>query len=246
MKTSNKLLIGAAGFVVIIILAFGIIVKSQMAAFATKLKHEETKETMQVSAFNKLQVAGGITVILKKGIPGSLKISTHKDILPKIFVKVEGEELIIKVGDYKYGSQPVIEVWCESIIQIKGAAAANIEMADQYSGEKLTLDFSSASHGLLNLNYKELEGDVSSAAKLDLSGSADKFDLSYSSAADIEGAHLTVKDCKISGSSAGNAKLHVSHGLEVKLSSGANLNYKGEPKIGEMNITSGGNLYKTN
>ena len=86
--------------------------------------------------------------------------------------------------------------------------------------------------------------EASGAARLELKGEVEQFDLEMSSAATLKAWELRVKNCDAEISGAAKAEVSISGQLEAEISSAGILIYDGTPRITKQNVTGRGTLVK--
>ncbi len=103
---------------------------------------------------------------------------------------------------------------------------------------------SSAAKVRANISAHELYADLSSSAGLNIEGTAEYCKAEASSAGGFDGYDLVCQKADAGASSAGSIRITVTDELGANVSSGANVKYKGSPRMTSQSATSGGSIKK--
>ncbi|MDR2910200.1 MAG: DUF2807 domain-containing protein [Bacteroidales bacterium] len=136
-------------------------------------------------------------------------------------------------------------VVCDNVIRahnmhIDLSSAAHVDLSIQ--GDELDVEMSSAANALLSVNCTRIGVDLSSAAKCTIRGVVSELGVDAGSAARFRGFELASSHAKLESSSGGNVEAAVGKTLDVDVSSGALIRYKGSPQIMNQRVSSGGSL----
>ena len=95
---------------------------------------------------------------------------------------------------------------------------------------------------MTDISWGTLKLDVSAGADVTLSGSLKKADINCSSGAWVNAGNLITDVADIEASSGGDVEIHVNEELSVSASSGSDVIYTGNPRMKQINISSGADL----
>ena len=204
-------------------------------------------EDRSVSGFDSLSVGSGMNLFLKQGSIESLRIEAEDNILPMILTAVKNGKLEIKYKNFLiegFGLNPnkSINVYLtvKDLKEIDISSGVRIE-SEEIKSDSLKIDVSSGAEGNMIIISKKLVVGLSSGSNLEISGQVDSQDIDLGSGGEYSAKDLISKTVVINASSGSNAVVNASENLDVKISSGASVEYAGSPKV-ISDISSGGRL----
>ncbi|MBU1579151.1 MAG: DUF2807 domain-containing protein [Bacteroidetes bacterium] len=224
-------------FGISLMLLFLSLVSSQL--FAATPASAVEKETREVSGFNELEVSGGFEVILTQGSSESLTLEADEDILGNIKTKVVGKTLEIYVQGRirNYKTMRIYLTFVElNSIDLSGAVSVTADNNLQF--DELDLDISGACDLEFNMEANRLILDLSGASKMNLSGIADQLLADCSGSSKLLLANLKAKTVSFESSGASTAEFWVTESLDVESSGASKVRYKGDPK--QVNVENSG------
>ncbi len=245
MKTSNKLLVGFFSLFFLCLFLF-------LAAAFRHYKEEfligngnSIPKNMALPSIRKIEASGHLRLFLVQGQTPALRIQADENIHPAI--ALSEKEGVLKVTlQRKVAPNTQVDVFItvDSLQYIALAAAAHLETPNGLRGARLKIEGTSGASGIVQLAYDDLICESSSGARLLLGGTAGNCLFHFSSGGSIDALQLQAQRAKVEGSSGGSAEIQVADELTADLSSGAFLEYLGNPKLGEIHTASGGTIGK--
>jgi len=215
MRTSELAVLSALGFVVAVMVAFGVWIRL-IAEPIPELSGERTSRTYDLSGFDGVDTSGQWEVTIERGDVSRVAVEMPVELVDEIEVEVRGDRLSLGFG----------QGWCPT-----GCFRDDLELQVTITMPALeSLDSSGAS----TISFSGFEGgtlslDVSGAGRL--RGTASRFDrlmLDMSGAAEIDLGDVPVTDAEVDISGAGNVDLSMAGGrLSGDISGAANLEYSG-------------------
>lgn len=128
-------------------------------------------------------------------------------------------------------------------LDIRVSGASSVELVAIAAGDT-NLKISGASEVTGALNAEDIDLDVSGASSIQLEGAASDIDIEASGASRLNLAGLTVNNANVTFSGASHGTLNLNGRLDIELSGASELEYIGEPTLGEMDITGASTLKK--
>jgi len=245
MKTSNKLLTGAIILSMFICTAFLVMAKSYMkpGEFITG-SGEIVVEKRDMSPFNKISCRNGFLVEIVKSDEYYVQVEAYENVQDLIVVDINDDQIEIKIqnrNSLNVEDPVIIKVGCPEITKIKVADAVELAFDDDVVGDSLSIKANSASEVDGNATLAYIHIDVSSAANIDIEGSADNAIIECTSAGTVGGENFKVMEVNAIVTSGASVEMAVSEKLVVNASSGGDFKYSGEPRT-SINASSGGNV----
>ena len=204
-------------------------------------------QTRNVSGFNAIDVSTGIDLYITMGNTEEVKIVADEDIINDIKTEVKNGTLHIYMKRnnwFNWGGNKSRKAYVtvKELVELRASSGSDVQSENTLQGESLEISASSGSDVKLDVHYKNLSLDTSSGSDAELSGKTKYLRLSASSGSDIDASDLEAVNCKASASSGSDISLTVTEELEADASSGADITYHGNPKIRDINESSGGDV----
>ena len=202
-------------------------------------------EDRSVSDFNKLKVSSGIDVIIKYGDSESLEIEADDNLIEHIRTEiVDGTLKIFTNKNIRKARSMTVYLEYKELNSIRISSAGDVSGQNKMVTDKLKIDISSAGDLDLEVEAEEIICDISSSGDAHLSGTADLLEVDLSSAGDLHAFELITKNCNVSCSSAGDARVYATEELDLRCSSAGNIYYKGEAELVSSHSSSAGSIVK--
>lgn len=126
-----------------------------------------------------------------------------------------------------------------ALFELSGASDMDVLLV----ADDVRMDISGASDVNGNLESSETKILLSGASKFDMTGNAGNIILEASGASDFgDDSLINVNEAEIELTGASNAQLVISGRLDIDLSGGSNLEYRGDPTLGNIDISGGSDL----
>lgn len=237
-----------------------------MLAFIT-MAHAQHHETRKIGNISGISVASGIQAKFIKSSKNEVVVDvSRQDLLDKIETDVRGGNLKIQVkrgSNIRNANTLKVTVYSNSTINsIAISSAGSLEILDPISVNNFNADLSSsgklktgkveATSSEINLSSagkmtgelktEKLAINASSSGELTLSGLAKHTTVNMSSNGKAFLQNLKTTNLTVNGSSGAGLKINVSNELNANVSSGAKVEYSGNPKSKSVNHSSGGSV----
>jgi hypothetical protein len=208
------------------------------------------RQTRQVSGFHGISVTSGIDLYLTQKNTEEVVVEAEPEDLDKIITRVEGGILKIYLKEkssffnlsWNKDSRKVY-VSFKFLDKLEASAGSDVISQDLLKLEKLNLDASSGSDVKLELEAGDLVVESSSGSDIFLKGKALVLQANASSGSDINASELQTRKCTASVSSGSDMRVNVTEELSANASSAGDISYSGNPKIKDINESSGGDVH---
>ncbi len=200
-----------------------------------------------VEGFNAISMSIAADILIEQSGVESLKIEGDDNILEKIVTSVTGNELSIEFDTPGMAIRPSkrieIRIKVKDLNAVELSGEAKIAVPDLNTHD-LSVDISGAADtSISNLSAYELDISLSGAGSFDISGVAERQDVSISGTGSYNADQLLCKVCDLSISGAGSAVVNVSDKLDVEVSGVGSVTYIGDPKV-TQSISGAGTIKK--
>ncbi|MFW6259558.1 MAG: head GIN domain-containing protein [Tangfeifania sp.] len=212
---------------------------------------KEKTENRNVRNFDAVKVSAGIDLYISMGNDESVRVVADEDIIEDVKTEVRGATLHVYMKNnnnwfniFNWGSSTRRKVYvtARDLIGIDASSGSDVKSENILKGEELKVDVSSGSDVNLDVVYKEVTLSSSSGSDARLSGRAKYFTAGSSSGSDINARDLEAQICKVRVSSGADATVTATDELHANASSGADVRYYGNPKVVDINESSGGDV----
>ena len=202
-------------------------------------------EERMIEDFTGLKVSSGIDVIMKQGDNISLLLEADENLHDAIKTEVIDNTLkIYTTKNIRKAKSKIVYLVYKDLNAIKVSSAGDVRGENTLRTEQINIDLSSAGDLNLKLEADEVNCDISSSGDVRLSGNTNLLDADLSSAGDLHAFELIAKECRVSCSSAGDARVHASEKLVLRSSSAGSIYYKGGAKDVSARTSSAGSISK--
>lgn len=205
-------------------------------------------EIRNLRDFHSITVSSGIDLFLKTAGKEEVKVVANENSINKIITEVKDGVLKIyikgnnnfKIWELTKPQKVYVSVKELQMLDVSSGSAVYSE--NTLIGESLKVSVSSGSDVNLKIQYTNFKLDTSSGSDAQISGKTKNFEASASSGSDIKAQNLESVTCFASASSGSDITVNVSGELHASASSGSDIRYHGNPKIRDINKSSGGDV----
>ena len=198
-----------------------------------------------IGDFDALKVSSGIDVIIKQGSEVSLMLEADENLLDVIKTEVTGNTLrIYKSIKVRKARSTKIYLVYKELNSIRVSSAGDVKGENTLKTSSLNIDLSSAGDLELDLQADEVHCKISSSGDARLSGTCGILIADLSSAGDLYAYELIADKCKVSCSSAGDARVFANEEFDLRSSSAGSIYYKGDGSILSVHTSSAGSIVK--
>jgi hypothetical protein len=203
------------------------------------------KQKRDVAEFSGIKVGSGIDVFLTQGDVQSLEVEADENLQDWIRTEVTGSVLHIYTDkSIRLAKTKKVNITCKTLQSIDISSAGDVTGMTPFKTEKLDIEMSSAGDLNFEAEANEIVISISSAGNAYLKGKTGELKAELSSAGDLNAFDLEAKKGEISASSAGKARVFITEEASFNSSSAGDIDYKGEPRIREIQTSSGGSVNK--
>ena len=202
-----------------------------------------TKNRKISDDFSRIEVSRGLDVYLTKSKNVALEVEADENLHELITTEVR--DGVLKISSEKNiwsASAKKVHLSVDHLNGISINSGADVFTRNTFESEELRLSISSGASADMELKVDDLSWDISSGANIELSGRAENFTVSSSSGSDVKAYELEAKNCNADASSGSDIKLTATETIEARATSGADIKYKGNPRILQQEGNSGGSV----
>jgi hypothetical protein len=202
-------------------------------------------QTRDLSEFSGIKVGSGIDVYLTQGETQRVEVEADENLQDYIRTEVVGNELhIYSDKNIRLAKSRRVNITCKTIDKIDVSSAGDVVGLSPFKTDRLDIDISSAGDLKFEVEANDINISISSSGDVTLKGQAHNLKADLSSAGDLNAFDLVAEIGDITVSSAGDARVNITQEASLRSSSAGDIEYKGDPKIKEINTSSGGSISK--
>jgi hypothetical protein len=193
--------------------------------------------------FSRVEVSRGLDLYITKSKNLSLEVEADENLHELIETEVrDGVLRITSSRNIWSASAKKVHLSVDHLNGIGINSGAEVRTRNTFVSDQLDLDISSGASAQMELAVEDLSCDISSGADANLSGDAVNFRVSSSSGSDVRAYDLRARNCRADASSGSDLQLMATESIEAEATSGADIRYKGSPKVLSVRDNSGGSI----
>lgn len=231
--------------IVILVVAVVVVAVGAVAVYYWVLPGNLKTETMEFSDFTAVEVGSAFEVNITQSNSFSVKITAGENIFDRIQVTQTGATLKIEVTPGLGISNGKAEITMPELdtLILSGATRGTVEGFNSSNPFVLALSGASSLE-MTNTNVGDAEIEVSGASTLNAEGTANDLVALVSGASNVDLTDFPVNDADINLSGASRATINLDGKLDAELSGASNLEYIGDPTMGDINIAGASTINK--
>jgi hypothetical protein len=230
---------------VILVVAVVVVAVGAVAVYYWVLPGNLKTETMEFSDFTAVEVGSAFEVNITQSNSFSVKITAGENIFDRIQVTQTGATLKIEVTPGLGISNGKAEITMPELdtLILSGATRGTVEGFNSSNPFVIALSGASSLE-MTNTNVGDAEIEVSGASTLNAEGTANDLVALVSGASNVDLTDFPVNDVDINLSGASRATINLDGKLDAELSGASNLEYIGDPTMGDINIAGASTINK--
>lgn len=195
--------------------------------------------------FTGVEVSRGLEVEIEQSTEQAITVVADKNLQNHIETEIKNGILTITTDENidKATSKKVI-VKMRSVTSLQASSASQIIGKNTIKGQNIGLSTSSAGEIKITVEAENVTAESSSGSTMKLHGKTLKLETNSSSGSVIEAETLLANDVIADASSGSNTEINPLVSLNANASSGSNITYRGNPKIVDIDSSSGGSVSK--
>lgn len=213
----------------------GILIVSLLTSCTTdinKSKSGYSEKTFNEGSFSKIKLQGGYNVKLIQGEKSSVVLKTAKDLIDKIHISIENEELIVETNVKNIGTDEVLlTITVENLDDIKIEGGVYLTTEGYIEMKNFNMNVEGGANIKMMIKADTFKTKASGGVNMEFEGIANQFTAISEGAANIDADHFEALHviCRVSG--VGNASVYATKELDAKVEGVGKIGYRGEPKI---------------
>lgn len=202
-----------------------------------------TKDRNINGGFTYVSSGSGLTVTVEQADSFAVVVEADENLHDHIITEVNNNELKVHTDiNIRNAKSRKVIVKMPVIDGLSSASGSSLKSVSSIRSENLNLSSSSGSNLEVNINAANVICESSSGSSLKVKGNAKKAEVSSSSSSSLDGTNLSAEYATAEASSGSSLYITVKESLDAKASSGASINYSGNPARLDKHTSSGGSV----
>jgi Putative auto-transporter adhesin, head GIN domain len=170
-------------------------------------------ESRTVAEFKRISAAGSMDVVANIGTPQKIEVTADDNLLQYVTTTVKDGtlEIAMKSGNYHFSKGFKITVTTPELEKVSIAGSSDVEVS--------------------GLQGSRFTASIAGSGDLHASGHVDTLEASVAGSGDLKLADLESRDAKIHIQGSGDARVHATQTLDVKIAGSGDVVYRGDPKV---------------
>ena len=202
-----------------------------------------TEDRPVTENFNDIQASAGIEVYLTQGSENRISVEADENLLPYIVTDIKNEVLKISISENIRNSKSMkVHVTFIDVKSIKASSGSEISSNSVIKSKQLSVISSSGAEIDLEIFSQDVTAEASSGADIKIIGKASTLTAKASSGSEVNAKELLTINCRAQASSGADISINTRDNLDTNVSSGASINYYGNPNSVNSNKSSSGSV----
>ncbi len=246
MKTSNKILIGLFALILISIGVLLIALRHELNVFGVaenEYSGKSTEQQISMPKFTKIDVEGKFQLHYTQDTFQKIVIKADSNLIHLAVLEVTDGRLMIHSKKVLREYQRIdVFITNDSINELKSSAGTIFKTLNKMKVQHFHCEGSAGSVFKLEGDFKDLDIKFFAGCVADLSGSCHNLGMESSAGCVVKASNLVAIIGNISASAGSVISILVTGELNVHANAGSIVKYQGNPKLNNINVTSGAQL----
>lgn len=207
-----------------------------VVAFSQRVINDPNVQTRTVSAFNGIEVSGGIDLYLSSGNEAVAVSASKPEYRDRIRTEVTNG--ILKIWfDSKWGvsitGNRALKAYVsyQTLKSLAASGGSDIQVETPIAAEELAVRISGGSDFKGAVNVEKLTVRQSGGSDVRISGRTSVLDVDASGGSDFKGYDLVAEVCELEASGASDIEITAKRELSARASGASDIYYKGSPAV---------------
>lgn len=207
---------------------------------------QPTTVTYDYSNFTAIEAHKGFQVVITQSDDFSIEITIDDNLLEYLVVDKSGKTLRIQMQQNRFYRSATLtaKVTMPDINKIDLSGGSRADVTGFNLSNDLSIELSGGSRINGDISAADVDMELSGGSRIELVGSADSLVADSSGGSHLELGSFPVGDANIEISGGGKATIDVNGTLDLDLSGGSQVEYSGEPRIGDIDLSGGSTFRK--
>jgi hypothetical protein len=199
-----------------------------------------------VSAFEKIRAGSNAEVNFHASREYRVSVTVDANLEQYVEIFTEDDVLCIETEDGRncVFTKFSVDVYCPVLTGISLSGAGRFPGIETITAPAFDVRISGAGTMEGPIECERFSADISGAGNMSVTGTSNDAGISISGSGKFNGSGFNVQNAAVMVSGAGKADIGVENSLEAKISGAGEINYRGEPKTVDSNVSGAGKVRK--
>lgn len=241
MKTTNKILLSAFLLACILMVILMLHLRSNLSLELVEGSGHVIQSEREVTPFKHLTVRGMLEINIRQAPEHKLYITADDNLMDLVIIDIVDQHLHIHLDKaISKASTMNISIYLPDLNGLFTSAGGVVQSEGTLRGGTLVHHIQTGSQSELHLDYQHLDLNMQAGAISKLHGQVQKANIRSQAGAILNARTLEIVDCQIDARLGSVNNLWVSGSLSGEATSGAVVNYAGEPDTSAFRLQKGG------
>ena len=208
-----------------------------------------TTETRTTGDYDGIRISGFFDVDLVSGKEGKIILKGEENLLSKIKVEVEGNELKVYVERgvqlrTSMGKKIQVTVPFEKISAVTLSGSGDVKSKNKINSDSFSAKLSGSGNFDLDVDSRNFDLALSGSGDIVLKGKADSFTSKISGSGNVNASNLKSQTVDVTVSGSGNSVVTCENSITGRVSGSGNIKYLGNPEKRDVKVSGSGKIYK--
>lgn len=208
-----------------------------------------TTETRTTGDYDGIRISGFFDVDLVSGKEGKIILKGEENLLSKIKVEVEGNELKVYVDKgvqlrTSMGKKIEVTVPFEKISAVTLSGSGDVKSKNKINSDSFSAKLSGSGNFDLDVDSKNFDLALSGSGDIVLKGKANSFTSKISGSGNVNASNLKSQTVDVTVSGSGNSVVTCETSITGRVSGSGNIKYLGNPEKRDVKVSGSGKIYK--
>jgi hypothetical protein len=208
-----------------------------------------TTETRTTGDYDGIRISGFFDVDLVSGKEGKIILKGEENLLSKIKVEVEGNELKVYVERgvqlrTSMGKKIQVIVPFEKISAVTLSGSGDVKSKNKINSDSFSAKLSGSGNFDLDVDSRNFDLALSGSGDIVLKGKADSFTSKISGSGNVNASNLKSQTVDVTVSGSGNSVVTCESSITGRVSGSGNIKYLGNPEKRDVKVSGSGKIYK--
>lgn len=183
-------------------------------------------------SFSKIKLQGGYNVKLIQGDKSSVTLKTANDLIDKININIENQELSVETKVKNIGTDEVLlTITVKNLEDLKIEGGVYLTTDGYIEMQNFNMNVEGGANIKMQVKADTFKTKASGGVNMEFEGIVNQFSAISEGAANIDADHLEAQSVVCSVSGVGNASVYATKNLDAKVEGIGKIGYRGEPII---------------
>ncbi|MDY0990177.1 head GIN domain-containing protein [Flavobacterium sp. CFBP9031] len=208
-----------------------------------------TTETRTTGDYDGIRISGFFDVDLVSGKEGKIILKGEENLLSKIKVEVEGNELKVYIERgvqlrTSMGKKIQVIVPFEKISAVTLSGSGDVKSKNKINSDSFSAKLSGSGNFDLDVDSRNFDLALSGSGDIVLKGKADSFTSKISGSGNVNASNLKSQTVDVTVSGSGNSVVTCESSITGRVSGSGNIKYLGNPEKRDVKVSGSGKIYK--